>query len=417
MKLDPHGSQTQASKEITVDRRQQNTNLVSSIKKKMAHTSDFSRICKVSEKFYKEAEDIYFPRMVAIGPFHRAQEKLKAMEERKWQYLSTLLLRVVNVDTRLEKCAEAIKFDTRLEKCVKAIKMTEDRARKSYGEPIDMASDEFIEMMLVDGCFIIELFFKCCCKGIRRRGDPFLVTNQVFIDLKHDLVLLENQIPFFVLQHLFNLVPVPAQCQDYSLIELVFRFFKKMVPDDHHNLQDKYGQEIHHLLDLIHQSFISRTHILQRQPQMDIPTASQLHKTGTRIKKVMSPSVLGLRFYKGALRIPALTYHDLMDTLLRNLVAMENGCYDAAKYVTSYVFFMRNLIRSNEDAKILKKKGIINKEEEFVTLFSKILVEVDVKDLYYGDLMERLGGFIKPNVSIRYAKKVRKCVVRCLRQL
>ncbi|XP_076903376.1 UPF0481 protein At3g47200-like [Bidens hawaiensis] len=404
MKLDPQGSQTQASKEIKVDRRQHNTNLVSLIKKKMTNTSDFSRICKVSEKFYKEAEDIYFPRMVAIGPFHRGQEKLKAMEERKWQYLNTLLLRVVNADTHLEKCVEAIK-------------MTEDRARKCYGEPIDMESDEFIEMMLVDGCFIIELFLKCCCKGIRRRGDPFLATNQVFINLKHDLVLLENQIPFFVLQHLFNLVPVPAQCQDYSLIELVFRFFKKMVPDDHHNLQDKYGQEIHHLLDFIHQSFISRTHILQRQPQMDIPTATQLHKTGTRIKKVMSPSVLGLRFYKGALRIPALAYHDLMETLLRNLVAMENGCYDAAKYVTSYVFFMRNLIRSNEDAKILKKKGIIDKEEEFVTLFSEISVEVDVKDFYYGDMMERLGGFVKPNVSIRYAKKVRKYVVRCLRQI
>ncbi|KAK1436344.1 hypothetical protein QVD17_02123 [Tagetes erecta] len=405
MALDLHGSQHRASKEIVLE---EHMSLVSSIKKKMANISDFGRICKVSETFYKETEDVYFPRVVAIGPFHRDKDELKAMEERKWQYISTLLLRATNADTRIAKCVEMLK-------------MLEDRTRKCYGEPIDLKSDEFVEMMLVDGCFIIELFYKCCCRGVRRRGDPFLGTPQVFSHLRHDLVLLDNQIPFFILQHLFNLVPIPTQCNDCSLIELAFRFFRRMVPDDPHNLQDKYGQEIHHLLDLIHQSFIPRTHFLQQKPQhhqsqMNIQTATHLHKIGTRFKKTVSPSVLGVRFNKGALRIPALTYHDLMETLLRNLVAMEK-CYDATKYVTSYVFLMRSLIQSNDDAKILHKKGIIDKEEEFVTLFSKIHVEIDAKDFYYADLCENLNGFKVPNKSVRYARKVRKCVVRCVREL
>ncbi|KAI7724811.1 hypothetical protein M8C21_021734 [Ambrosia artemisiifolia] len=406
MALDPHRSQHLASKEIVVERH---ASLVSSIKNKMTDKSDFARICKVSEKFYRETEDIYFPRLVSIGPFHRGKEKLNAMEERKWRYLNMLLLRAVNADARLEKCVEVLKT-------------MEDRARKCYGEDIHMSSDEFVEMMLVDGCFIIELFYKTCCRGIRRRGDPFFMTYEVFPQLRHDLVLLENQIPFFVLQHLFNLVPVPTQCGDCSLIELAFRFFKKMVPDDPHDLQDKYGQEIHHLLDLIHQSFIPKTHILQLQPkhgltQINIPTATNLLKTGKRIKKTMSPSVLGLRFIKGTLRIPAITHHELMETLVRNLVAMECCCYDATKYVTSYVFFMSKLIQSNEDAKILHKKGIIDKEEEFVTLFGKICVEVEAKDFYYGNLLEKLEGFIQPNTSVRYAKKVRKYVVGCLQEL
>ncbi|MFS8004201.1 hypothetical protein Hanom_Chr13g01222911 [Helianthus anomalus] len=406
MELDPQGSQHRASNTILIERH---TTLISSIKKKMTDTSDFGRICKVSEKFYKETEDIYFPRMVSIGPFHRGKENLNDMEERKWKYLNTLLLRAVNADARLEKCVEVLKT-------------MEDRARKCYGDEIHMTSDEFVEMMLVDGCFIIELFHKCCCRGTRRRGDPFFTTYQVFPQLRHDLLLLENQIPFFVLQHLFNLVPVPTQCGDCSLIELAFRFFRKMVPDDPHDLQDKYGQEIHHLLDLIHQSFIPKTHILQQQPkqphsQMNIPTATNLLKTGKQIKKTRSPSILGLKFIKGSLRIPALTHHDLMETLLRNLVAMENNCYNATKYVTSYVFFMRHLLQSNEDAKILHKKGIIDKEEEFVKLFGNIFVDVEAKDLYYGDLLEKLDEYIKPNISIRYAKKARKYVVGCLRQL
>lgn len=114
MELDHHGSQSRTSKEIVLE---DHKSLVSSIKKKMVNTSDFGRICKVSEKFCKENEEKYFPQIVSIGPFHRGKEKLKAMEERKWQYLNTLFLRGVNVETSLRKCVEVLK-------------VLEDRARK-----------------------------------------------------------------------------------------------------------------------------------------------------------------------------------------------------------------------------------------------------------------------------------------------
>lgn len=404
MELDHHGSQSRTSKEIVLE---DHKSLVSSIKKKMVNTSDFGRICKVSEKFCKENEEKYFPQIVSIGPFHRGKEKLKAMEERKWQYLNTLFLRGVNVETSLRKCVEVLK-------------VLEDRARKCYGEEIHLNSDEFVEMMLVDGCFIIELFHKSCCKGIRRRGDPFLVTYLVLFQLRRDLILLENQIPFFLLQHLFNLVPIPEQCDGYSLIELAFRFFKKTVPEDPHNLREKYGQEIHHLLDLIHQSFIPKLHILQQPPkqhhsQMNIPPATQLIKTETEIRRANSRSVLEMKFNDGALKIPALTHHDLLEIVMRNLIAMENCCYNGTKYITSYAFFMKSLLQSNDDAKILKKKGILDKED-FVTLFSKISVELDTNDFYYGDLCEKVNNSTKVNISVRFAKKVRNCVTLCLRE-
>ncbi|KAI3706874.1 hypothetical protein L6452_24908 [Arctium lappa] len=406
MELDLHGSQIRASKAIVVE---EHASLVSSINKNMAKTCDFGRICKVSEKFYMENEDRYFPTMVSIGPFHRGEEKLKAMEERKWQYLNTLLSRALNVEARLGKCVEVLK-------------VLEDRARKCYTEEICMNSDEFVEMMLLDGCFIIELLHKSCCKGIRRRGDPFLATYHVFFRLRHDLILLENQIPFFVLQHLFNLVPVPKQCSDYSLIELVFRFFRKTIHEDPYDLQEKFGQDIHHILDLIHQSFIPKTHAPQlqsKQPhlQMNISTATQFHKIETKIKRAKSRSVLEVKFYKGALRIPTLRYHDLMETIFRNFIAMENSCYDATKYITSYVFLMKSLIQSNDDAKYLHKKRILDKDEEFVTLFNKISVEIDAQNFYYRDLSEELNNSVKINKIAWFARKVRKHVIRCLRQL
>ncbi|KAI3792195.1 hypothetical protein L2E82_06068 [Cichorium intybus] len=405
MELPLHESQSRASKDIQSN---EHVNLVSSIKRKLVNTSD-GRICKVSEKFYKDNQDKYFPLMVSIGPLHRGEEKLKAVEDYKWQYLSTLLLRTVNVEVRLAKCVEVLK-------------VLEDKARKCYGEEIHMESDEFVEMMLVDGCFIIELFHKSCCKGTRRRGDPFLATYEVFFQLRHDLILLENQIPFFILHHLFNIIPTPRQCGDYTLIELAFRFFKKTVPEDPYDIRERYGQEIHHLLDLIHQSFIPKTHILQlhskqRPLQTVVPTAIRLHKTGTEIKGSSSRNILEVKFNNGALRIPKLTYHDLMETVLRNLIAMEDCCYDATKYVTSYAFLMKSLIQSVDDAKILQKKGILDKDENFVTFFSKISIEVDAKDFYYGDLCEKVDKFGNVKKNIWYARKVRNFVTRCLREL
>ncbi|KAL4592395.1 hypothetical protein LXL04_005387 [Taraxacum kok-saghyz] len=406
MKLDLHGSQGQVSKEILFE---EHVSLVSSIRKKMANTSDFSRICKVSENLYKENEDKYFPLMVSIGPFHHGKEKLKAMEDYKWNYLNSLASRATHVEAQLGKCVEVLKA-------------LEDKARKCYGEEIHMDSDAFVEMMLVDGCFIIELLYKSCCKGTRRRGDPFLATYEVFFQLRHDLILLENQIPFFILNHLFNIVPTPKQCDNYSLIELAFRFFKKIVREDPYDIQERYGQEIHHLLDLLHQSFIPKPHILQlqsKQPhlQTTIPTLIQLRKIVTEINGYNSRNILEIEFNDGVFRIPKLVHHDLMETVLRNLIAMENCCYDATKYVTSYAFLMKSLIQSIDDAKVLHKKGIIDKEQEFITMFSKISVEVDSKDFYYGDLCEEVNKFLKVNKNLWYVRKARNCVTRCLRQL
>ncbi|KAL7594532.1 UPF0481 protein At3g47200 [Lactuca sativa] len=406
MELDLHVSQTQASKEIVLE---EHVSLVSSIKKKMVSTSHFGRICKVSEKIYKENEEKYFPLILSIGPFHRGEEKLKAMEDYKWKYLNTLLSRATNVEARLGKCVETLK-------------VLEDKARKCYGEEIHMQSDEFVEMMLIDGCFIIELFNKSCCKGTRRRGDPFLATYEVFYRLRHDLILLENQIPFFILDHLFHIVPTPKQCGDYSLIELAFRFFKKTVHEDPYYIRERYGQEIHHLLDLIHQSFIPKTHIFQlhsKQPLLKIliPKVTELHRSGAEIKGSKSRNILEVKLNNGVLRIPNLIHHDLMETVLRNLIAMENCCYDATKYVTSYAFLMKSLIQSIDDAKFLLKKRIFDKDEEFFTLFNEISIDVDTKDFYYGELCEDFDKFAKVDINIRYARKVKTIVTRCLREL
>ncbi|RLN27512.1 hypothetical protein C2845_PM05G08860 [Panicum miliaceum] len=71
--------------------------------------------------------------------------------------------------------------------------------------------DEFMSMMLVDGCFLLQYMLKCT--GSHGNMPPSLVSffdsNQGVID--NDIMLLENQLPWVVIQALMKFKEVPVE--------------------------------------------------------------------------------------------------------------------------------------------------------------------------------------------------------------
>uniref|UniRef100_I1NP29 Uncharacterized protein n=1 Tax=Oryza glaberrima TaxID=4538 RepID=I1NP29_ORYGL len=94
----------------------------------------------------------YEPRLVSIGPYHHGAAALRAMEDHKWRYLHDLLSRRAG-DGVAVVTASAL---------VAEMRTLEPRARACYSErPVGMdSSDDFVRMLLLDGCFILEFFFK-----------------------------------------------------------------------------------------------------------------------------------------------------------------------------------------------------------------------------------------------------------------
>nr|XP_023885208.1 UPF0481 protein At3g47200-like isoform X3 [Quercus suber] len=98
-----------------------------------------------------------------------------------------------------------------IENLVCSIRVREKEIRSYYAETIlsSISSDDFVTMIMVDGMFILEYFL--------RESNPDLWGNNPMIAewmppvLKLDLVLLENQLPFFVLEMLFEQANFPAQ--------------------------------------------------------------------------------------------------------------------------------------------------------------------------------------------------------------
>lgn len=377
-------------------------NLVVSIKERMENVSILGTICRVPDKLVKGNEQkFYHPRLVTIGPLHHNSQinvitdhnnNNNNNNDLKWRYLNTLLSRKPGLEQTLDAC-------------VKCLKILEQKARKCYKENLDhISSNELVQMMLVDGCFIIELFLEYANKIFRRRDDPFFTRTDQFFNLKCDLILLENQIPFFVLQHLFHLVPIPKQCNQ-TLLELALFFFRKWIPGkDGQYFQEKFAPNVHHLLDLIRQCHIppilQQADIKLQTHFLHLPNASKLKARGISFYESTTETLLNIKFddEKGILEIPSLIIHKYKQTLFKNLIAFEILCCCSSsssctspKHITSYLFLMKQLIKNENDVKMFQNRQIIisglEKQGEIMEWFNGfdhlLMNVVEFEDFYY----------------------------------
>ncbi|KAL9688024.1 hypothetical protein QQ045_032436 [Rhodiola kirilowii] len=118
-----------------------------SILSKAAGTSSCS-IFKVLQSLIEiNGTKTYHPQIVSIGPYHHNKPDLQMIQEIKWTYLKSLVTRIQET------------LNLGLEDYLRAIHPLESKARACYSEQlVRYTVDEFVEMMVLDGCFIIELF-------------------------------------------------------------------------------------------------------------------------------------------------------------------------------------------------------------------------------------------------------------------
>ncbi|CAN0915713.1 UPF0481 protein At3g47200 [Linum grandiflorum] len=119
-------------------------------------------IFKVFQQLRKVNEKAYEPQVLAIGPYHHGSAQLQQMEEHKLQYLSRLLHR------RSEEYNHVSLY-------VSAMRKLEETTRKCYADSFTASSDDFVEMMLLDGCFLVELIRKYAMTELIDDHDPLFI--------------------------------------------------------------------------------------------------------------------------------------------------------------------------------------------------------------------------------------------------
>ncbi|KAL2492324.1 hypothetical protein Adt_27952 [Abeliophyllum distichum] len=302
-------------------------------------------IFRVGDHLRSINPEAYDPEIIAIGPFHSHKPQLKNMEQHKVRYLKLVLQR---------------KDESILERCVTAMRHLEVRARKCYAEDIQLGVDEFVKMLLLDGCFIIEFLHKLQNIKCRDEDDPIFQYGYIQSHLLHDLMVFENQIPFFIIDSLFDIIKFD---KGDKINGLIWPFLQNGI----FPLQDlpEIPETRHHLLGIVHDlqcsSFAKRLSHIDSMEMENIDSAIELQEAGIAFKKSKSDSLFDIEFKNKAMIIPVWEISDSTESLFRNMIAYEYYLTGSPqRYVTDYVFFMHCLVHSPRDAKLLRRSEIIS---------------------------------------------------------
>ncbi|KAF3958563.1 hypothetical protein CMV_016539 [Castanea mollissima] len=299
------------------------------------------RIYRVPHYLRKWNEEAYTPQVISIGPFHHKNKRLKAMEELKERYFSSFVKRTkINLDDLVGKIREM-----------------EKRIRGCYDETIDLSSDRFVKMILVDASFILELLERSS-KGLTS-DDPMAVEPRATA-IMLDLLLLENQLPFFVIKKLHHLA-FPSLSN--ALLQHTLIYFGKYICNQF--IQRNPDVKIKHFTDLLRTFMLPppvvrpESVIEQSQHTKLLYSATQLREAGVKFKVVESECRFDINFEKGVLKIPSLELMAWTEVVTRNIMALEQTHYIKDTYFTDYLILMDSLINTREDVDLLCKKKIL----------------------------------------------------------
>lgn len=89
------------------------------------------------------------------------------------------------------------------------------------------------------------------------------------------------------------------------------------------------------------------------------PTATELHDARIRFRRSRSFSLKDITFKNGILKLPLVVIDDAAESMFLNLMAFERFHVGAGNEITSYIFFMDNLIDNEKDVALLQSNGII----------------------------------------------------------
>ncbi|XAR71116.1 hypothetical protein NMG60_11028234 [Bertholletia excelsa] len=353
-------------------------------------------IYRVPDELRRGNPTHYTPSTICIGPLHAATPGLLATQQLKIHFLHTFLSRH--------------SLATTLDSLLQLLKEKEESARLCYADQIDLSSDEFVKMMLLDGCFILELMSKQESGQILSRRDPVFrgrATGPLLYNLQHDLLLLENQLPLLVLKALADATRPGEGSQ--PLVRRILTFFANFFPVGKTKLNYvDYKREPRHLLELVLFTLFSpplKSMQLNPNPSSTAMawnyarSISELELYGIELKTMVTHHLSDVRFSNGALTIPTLVIQEWTASLFNNLLALEHFSDEKDSCFASYLVLMSTLINNHKDVDRLLRAGVLetwfNDKQVLVSLFSNLTANVafNKEDFPFGYVFDALNEY------------------------
>ncbi|XP_019100159.1 PREDICTED: UPF0481 protein At3g47200-like [Camelina sativa] len=370
-------------------------------------------IFKIPERLEENNKKAYEPRVVSFGPYHHGKSHLKMIEEHKHRFLGFFM-------------AEAKKKGVDSKDLIEAVSKLEGDIRESYSESLYNDDDllgrkNLIEMMVLDGCFILMLFLAVAGKVryYEIENDHVFVMPWILPAIRSDLLLLENQVPYFLLQTIFERSKIESSS---GLNMFTFHFFNYSLQKPKEFWLKHQKLEANHLLDLIRKIFMPVEEGKQESDSLEeedpagrphlkmILSARKLQLKGIKFKpRNNAETLLDIRLKGKYLEIPVLILDDFLISVFINCVAFEHFYFYCQKHITSYVAFMGCLLKSEADAMFLSEVGILENyfgSGDEVSRFFKIVdkdVNFDIGESYLDDVFEGVNKYTSRGWHVQWA--------------
>ncbi|XP_031111801.1 UPF0481 protein At3g47200-like [Ipomoea triloba] len=275
-------------------------------------TSRRSSVCiyRVPPSLTEVSANTIAPEIVSIGPYHRDRDTVLKFENYKWSFLDYVLSFTRRNGNDLDKI----------------IRSMSDLERSADATLISSA--DFVEMMILDSCFILGYMYLYTSQEDEPTFSIPIVTR--------DLLKLENQTPFFILEMMYDLMKT---INGDSLELLALKFFNLKLP--------RRDEEI-----------LKSTYTPPYSDQ-SIQCVTLLQRSGIKIRRVKANSFREINFKKATLQIPSIAINDYTTTLFINCIALERCTPHIRTHFSAYIAFMSCLINSTRDVTLLGQDGII----------------------------------------------------------
>ncbi|XP_061348814.1 UPF0481 protein At3g47200-like [Gastrolobium bilobum] len=364
-------------------------------------------VYNVPASLFQVKKEAYTPLLISIGPIHHKNKKLEEMQEQKQRYFLFFWESLVN------KLA-LVNYKAFLEQ-------EEQKIRHCYQKKFPKISkEEFVEMILLDAVFIMELFLRETKRWEYK--DDYIITQPCLSkSIQCDLLLLENQLPMFVLEKLYEIV-VPSNVKKHArFVKLAHDYFQSCYPHQESSegkFEPKKWEKSLHFTDLVRHSYLpiklsyGSDRDTYSQKDCFLRTATKLNEAGISFEKVDNRCLLDIKFekkpflswflclgclpyskcFKARFLFPKLKVDHRTESVLRNLIALEQCHYPEEPYICNYVSLIDSLIHTKDDAELLvEKEAIVHElgsDKELANLVNNLCKHVVTNSNCYHQIMK-----------------------------
>ncbi|KAI4354736.1 hypothetical protein L6164_003582 [Bauhinia variegata] len=215
-----------------------------------------------------------------------------------------------------------------------------------------------------------------------------------------DLLLLENQIPIFVLKELYNRV-----APGFSILSLAREYFRdydvQIQPSDDDNIVVRIDWQLSkHFTDLIRYLHIPLDFEYESKPDSAVlKSATKLREAGVSFQAVSNKFLLDIKFeekpQKACFLLTQFRIQTGTERVLRNVMALEQCHYPDQTYICNYVSLLDDLVDIEADVDLLVENQIMVNElgsnREMATLVNSLCRELVINSNCYAQLIDQLN--------------------------